>query len=151
MVVLYCESSRRWDLFTVDDVVAPVVPDVAELPYVLFVVFIESVDGPLDWGADLVVDLVVHRREKRGAGRDVFPVLLLQDSLWGFCWESVDGPGYFLLVRETIQVEETSDDDHAIFEAIGQQVVHGCSESILSAVVPPKDVSDGSILWYGLS
>jgi len=55
------------------------------------------------------------------------------------------------LAWETIQVHESSDDDHAVLKAVGQEVVHGGSKTIFAAVVPPEDMSDGGILRNRLS
>ena len=75
VVILYRELSGHRYLFAVDDVVASVVSDASKFPVVFFVVFVEYVDCPLDWRANFVGNLTVYRRETRGAGRDVLPVL----------------------------------------------------------------------------
>jgi len=75
VVILYRELSGHRHLFAVDDVVASVVSDASKFPVIFFVVLIEYTDCPLDWRANFVGNLTVHRRETRGAGRDVLSVL----------------------------------------------------------------------------
>ena len=135
MVVLYRKSSVCGDLHTVDDVVAAIVSQMARLPVVFFVVVVEPVDGPVYWVAYLVIYLVEERRKEGRAGRNVFSFHFCKDSFRGFCGESVDGGRDLILIWEAVQVEETSDDDDAVLETIGQEVVHRCSEAIFSAVM----------------
>jgi hypothetical protein len=115
--------------------VTAIVPQMARFPVIFFMVIVEPVDGPVYWVTYLVVDLVEERGEKGWAGGDVFPFHLCQDSFRGFCGESIDGSGDLVLIWETVQIEEASDYDDAVLEAIGQEVVHGCSEAIFSAIV----------------
>ena len=58
MVILYRELSGHRHLFAVDDVVASVVSDASKFPVIFFVVFVEHINRPLDWQANLVDDFV---------------------------------------------------------------------------------------------